>query len=317
MIRDLISIILPVYMCEEYISKCVNSILNQTYKKFELIIINDGSPDRCHDICENFAKKDCRIKYYFQNNQGVSSARNYGLSFANGEYVTFIDSDDYILMNHLEKLYTAMKTYKCDLVSLSYNDYKRIRIYQYNQEETFLEMLLNDSFGVAVHNKLYKSNIIFNNGLLFDSKKKISEDFEFLVNYVGFINSSVYIEQKNTYIKVNSKFSSASLTNYNDKLDGLMYGYNLINQNKFASNKKIIEALKIREFRICVGTYIFYPEPVEGQYTIFIKKYIKDHYRHCLFSRHVEFRYKLFASIILINNNIVKLLNRYILPLKY
>ena len=92
----LLSVIVPVYNVEKYLSRCIDSILSQTFTDFELILVDDGSPDNCGSICDEYAKKDKRIIVIHQQNRGVSSARNKGLDIARGEYVTFVDSDDQI-----------------------------------------------------------------------------------------------------------------------------------------------------------------------------------------------------------------------------
>ena len=92
-----ISVIVPVYKVEPYINHCVDSILAQTYRDFELILVDDGSPDNCGKICDEYAKKDSRVKVIHKVNGGVSSARNMGLDNAKGEWITFIDADDYVV----------------------------------------------------------------------------------------------------------------------------------------------------------------------------------------------------------------------------
>ena len=91
-----ITVIVPVYKAEQYLEVCIRSILNQTFKDIEIILIDDGSPDKCPAICDEYAKKDQRIKVIHQKNAGVAVARNEGIRNANGEYITFVDSDDYL-----------------------------------------------------------------------------------------------------------------------------------------------------------------------------------------------------------------------------
>lgn len=105
-----ISIIVPVYKVEEYLDRCVQSILNQTFEDYELILVDDGSPDRCGQMCDEWAKKDSRIGVIHKENGGLSDARNVGIESAQGEYLTFVDSDDYIHPKMLEILYTAIRT---------------------------------------------------------------------------------------------------------------------------------------------------------------------------------------------------------------
>lgn len=110
-----ISIIVPIYNVEKYLNKCIESILNQTFYKFELILVDDGSSDKCGDICDEYAKKDNRIKVIHKKNGGLSSARNAGLDIAKGQYIGFIDSDDYINRNMFEILYENIVKYEADI----------------------------------------------------------------------------------------------------------------------------------------------------------------------------------------------------------
>lgn len=123
--EELISVIVPVYKVEKYIRKCVESIINQTYKNLEIILVDDGSPDACGDICEEYAKSDKRIIVLHQNNQGVSVARNNGLKRCNGKYVTFVDSDDYIADRYCDSLYNLLVKYNSD-ISICAEEYVRV-----------------------------------------------------------------------------------------------------------------------------------------------------------------------------------------------
>ena len=114
-----ISIIVPVYKVEKYIHKCIDSILNQTFKDFELILVDDGSPDNCGKICDEYAKKDSRVIVIHKENGGLSSARNSGLDIARGDYIGFVDSDDYIENDMYELLYNLCEENNCDISSCS------------------------------------------------------------------------------------------------------------------------------------------------------------------------------------------------------
>ena len=100
-----ISVIVPVYKAEKFLATCIESILNQTYGNLEIILVDDGSPDSCGKICEKYALSDSRVKVVHQKNAGVAAARNVGLDLAEGDYVTFVDSDDYIQPRMEEKLF--------------------------------------------------------------------------------------------------------------------------------------------------------------------------------------------------------------------
>lgn len=112
----IISVVVPVYNVEEYLPDCVESILAQTFKVFELILVDDGSPDNCGALCDSYAKKDARVRVIHKENGGLSDARNKGIDQAKGEYITFIDSDDIIYREYLEYLYEAAQKYDADIV---------------------------------------------------------------------------------------------------------------------------------------------------------------------------------------------------------
>ena len=111
-----ISIIVPVYQAEKYISKCIESIVNQTYKNLEIILVDDGSTDRSGEICDEYGKKDNRIVVVHNKNKGVSVARNCGLDIATGDYITFVDSDDYIDLQMYSEMMKVVEKYSCDVV---------------------------------------------------------------------------------------------------------------------------------------------------------------------------------------------------------
>ena len=113
--KEKVSIITAVYKAENFLQRCVDSILKQTYQNIELLLIDDGSPDSCPKMCDEFAKKDARIKVVHKENGGVSSAWNAGLNHATGNYIAFVDSDDWVEPNYIEELYTTLQKYHSDI----------------------------------------------------------------------------------------------------------------------------------------------------------------------------------------------------------
>ncbi len=120
---SLISVIIPVYKVEKYLDRCVDSVVNQTYKNLEIILVDDGSPDNCPAMCDEWAKKDSRIRVIHKGNGGVSAARNTGLDIAKGEYIGFVDSDDYIDSTMYEKLLKKAKESDADLTMCRYFEF--------------------------------------------------------------------------------------------------------------------------------------------------------------------------------------------------
>ena len=213
----LISIVIPVYNAEKYLEQCLNSIQNQTYKNFEVILVNDGSMDHSESICMNFLRSDSRFRYLKKENGGVSSARNVGLDNVEGDYITFIDADDWVDENHLEILIDGIIKNNCEVAISSYMQFINTRetylinIYS-NQEkyllnygkmnrEKFLTELpklisINNSFNCAV-SKLFSRRLV--EDIRFDSNIIYAEDLDFYfklylkVNNFIFINAETYI----------------------------------------------------------------------------------------------------------------------------
>lgn len=166
--KDLISIIVPIYDVEKYIEKCINSIINQTYKNIEIILVDDGSPDKCPEICDTFAKKDKRIKVIHKKNGGLSDARNAGIDCAEGECFIFVDSDDWVESTMVEHLVSTYKKYGVKLATcgryitdgqltsaVTFNGSERV----YTSKEALNEILSGKAIDVAAWDKIYSREL--------------------------------------------------------------------------------------------------------------------------------------------------------------
>lgn len=179
-----ISVIVPVYNCEKYLPSCLDSILNQTYTSLQIILVNDGSPDKSGIICDQYAAKDSRIQVIHQKNQGVSAARNAGLACADGDAVGFVDSDDTIDADMYETLTSLMLAHKADVAVCGYKkvyfdgSHKEILGTNNKLELTGLEasrcVLLGEHFTGSPCNKLYRRELF--KDIRFDPGLKINED---------------------------------------------------------------------------------------------------------------------------------------------
>lgn len=195
-----ISVIVPVYNVERYLPCCIESILNQDFKNFELLLINDGSKDKSGNICDEYAQKDKRVKVFHKKNEGVSIARNLGINHAQGEYIAFIDSDDYIDVNYLSIL---MKD-SADLVVTGYIQFADDQedkivyhssfiktIYHIGEFKEGLSLLLNRNH-TTPWNKLFRFNIIKKYHIYFDPKIRFAEDTVFVQTYLFHCNTIVF-----------------------------------------------------------------------------------------------------------------------------
>lgn len=182
------SIIVPVYNTEQFLDKCVSSILAQTYIDFELILVDDGSPDSCPQMCDKYAQSDSRIKVIHKKNGGVSSARNLGISVARGTYIWFVDSDDYIEPFSLQRLFEVQNSYNAELYV--FNNRSVCELSTENVNDFFRKYYFTYVLGFEPWNKLYKRDVIIENHLQFDTQEKIGEDLLFNINYYKAIFSN-------------------------------------------------------------------------------------------------------------------------------
>lgn len=203
MSNPLISVIVPVYKVEPYLERCVNSIRNQTYTNLEIILVDDGSPDRCGEMCDALAKEDSRVRVFHKENGGQSSARNLGLDNMTGEYVGFVDSDDWIEPDMYQHLYDLLVEYRAQVSCCGtqkdfpngqksyFNPYypKETGIRAYNRKEALCEMLQNVRITYSPCDKLYHKDVFV--GLRM-TEGQIYEDMEILPKWVERANTVVY-----------------------------------------------------------------------------------------------------------------------------
>lgn len=197
---ELVSVIVPVYKAEKFLNRCIDSILAQTYENFELILIDDGSPDNSGAICDEYAQKDNRIKAIHQENAGVSVARNTGIAQAKGDWILFIDSDDFVETEYISSL---LKVSRLD--SLIIQGYKTvsanhtIAIQSLNEKQydktNFSQLFAEPKFYEYGHpfGKLYETKLIKQHQIQFNTNLSYAEDLIFLLNYILHINRILYI----------------------------------------------------------------------------------------------------------------------------
>ena len=198
-----LSVIVPVYNVEQYIHKCVASILSQTFADFELILVNDGSPDNCDKICDEYASKDNRVKVIHKKNGGVSEARNVGLDAATGEYISFIDPDDWIDKNMYEQTLAYMADNDLDIVCFDVEEVRTSKSfvrYKYDSNKSFtsreaLYEILIDGIDNSPCNKIYKKytweGVRFPVGRRFEDVATIYKTF-YNANKIGYMRKAYY-----------------------------------------------------------------------------------------------------------------------------
>ena len=202
-----VSIIIPVYNAEKYIDRCIHSLINQTLREIEIIIVNDGSTDASLKIVSSLAIKDERIKIIDKRNGGVGAARNSGIKAAKGEFIGFVDADDWAETNMYETLYNKIKETESDFAICNVNGIEDGKIVnkRLNLETGIIDFRLNKSreitnflrfkYDNANWNKLYNTWVIKKNVILFNEKMSVWEDLLFNLYYIQFINRAVIIDE--------------------------------------------------------------------------------------------------------------------------
>ena len=253
--KELISIIVPVYKVEKYIHKCIDSIINQTYSNLEIILVDDGSPDNCAKICDEYALKDERINVIHQKNMGLSEARNRGIQISKGKYIGFVDSDDYIEPTMFQDLYNALIDNNADISICNFyiinnkekvlkNNFKSIN---YTKIEALKEILLDKNIQSYAWNKLYKRELFKN------IKYPIGKKYED-------IGTTFYLFEKSNKIS----YIENPEYNYLNREDSIVFNYNyqtiidyieiIIERYKYVDNK--YEQLKKYNFYYLAKTLI-------------------------------------------------------------
>jgi len=270
-----VSVIVPIYKVEKYIHRCIDSILNQTYTSLEIILVDDGSPDNCGKIIDKYKVKDNRIKVIHKKNGGLSDARNAGMKIASGEFIVFVDSDDWLEKNMIELMIQSNRYYRADIVQSAFfyaYENKRLIDNRYssrkdesvllNKKSLMFELVINEKVKNFAWGKLYKTELIkdipFKEGVLF-------EDVFWAHQVMHRVNKFVIIHKP--------------LYNYYQRNDSIVANYS-------SRNLDILKGLKERHLFL----QQHYPELLNESYKMILKTSL-IHYNLLLMSRKKESSY--------------------------
>ena len=311
--NELISVIVPIYKVEKYLKRCLDSLIRQTYSNLEIILVDDGSPDTCPLICDEYKAKHNNIKVIHKKNGGLSDARNVGIEASTGSYITFVDSDDYVEDDYIVCLYNSIKKYNADISICSYQAvYENGRIIKQSEnlccsltpKETLSNMLYQNNFNVSAWAKLYKrelfNKIKFPKGKIFEDayttyklvldSRIIAVDLQIKYNYMIRSNSiltSEFNEDKLMLIDAYKEMGNTILKTYPDLFPAVMRARIYANistlRQMIFSNKRLIKKEKN------------------------IQKFIRENYKYIMFNDLSAIRDKIATVLICININTFKL----------
>lgn len=313
--NELISVIVPIYNMEKYLNKCVDSILNQSYSNLEIILIDDGSTDLSTKICDEYEKKDNRIKVYHKKNGGLSDAKNYGIEKANGKYIAFVDSDDWIEKNMYRNMYQKLKETKSNIVIcgryIEYENGKKRKWYNtkemvMNKEQSLIYLNSFYNFDMSSCDKLYEKVLFekikfpygkkcedaYTTYLLFDKAEKITYIPECFYHYLqrnGSISRSEKINMDYIYA------AEEQLKFFSEKYQHLLY---IAETNYVFSVKAIFQISIERKLKLTDEFKLKMKE---------IKKYYKPILSNRYIGKEKKITYMLFAFFPLLYKLLLKI----------
>ena len=254
--NKLVSIVVPMYNSEKYMSECIDSVLNQDYKNIELILVNDGSKDKTEKIAKDYAKNDKRVIVINQENKGVSEARNNGIKHSKGEYITFIDSDDFIEKDFISYYVSLIEKTNADIAlsrmpikyrtNIEVKPQSEEKIEVISGNDCALEMLYYKIF-IASWNKLFRKELLTNNNILFENNLAFGEGFNFSIDAFLKANKVCTTSISKYYYRVDNV--NSVMTKYSEKqIIGSLYAIERLKEKYGNLNSDISKALEYAEW---------------------------------------------------------------------
>lgn len=256
-----ISVIVPVYNVEKYLKQCVESVLNQSFSDFEIVLINDGSTDNSGKICDSFVENNAKVKVIHKQNEGVGLARNSGLRQATGQYIYFLDSDDFVEPNFFDVLILNTNT-NPDIIQFGFNRLTKfgkyvnssvpatMEIKSLSIEKAQLSKILNSGCGLAVWDKLIKRELLLENKIFFDNKKR-GEDFTFVTTLYHYTKTIVVLNKALVNYRIimgtGKKFDLKLIQNHLESFSSLK---TLLNDNSLSSEKYLKKIFSVWFFKV-------------------------------------------------------------------
>lgn len=308
-----VSVIIPVHNVEEYLKRCIESVLNQTYKNIEIILIDDGSTDGSSRICDDYSKKDGRVKVHHKKNEGVSSARNRGIQLAHGEYFTFVDADDFIDADMVEYLLSMSRENNADMSTCQYRDIrtttdsnfkiktKKVSPAILDKKRALKEILYQKSIQNGPCGKLYKAYLL--NTVLFSEDISIGEDLEFNIKCLNLANKIVVsMEPKYNYFYRKDSAIHSSFTH--NKMDVLSVTSKVISdmENQQPSLRK---AAIRKQFKVAVNLIFSMQNTNDNEDFQICSKIIKKHAPIVLIDSNNSYRDRAYALTSIVSVNLL------------
>lgn len=310
--EDLISIIVPIYGVEKYLNNCVQSLLKQSYKNIEIILVDDGSKDNCPEICDYFGRNYKQVVVIHKENGGLSSARNVGLDSANGKYIVFVDSDDTVELDYVKDLYNCMKRYNCELAACgrnyvfengkTINKVKNQFSKKFDFYSAMIEMNKFDLFDMSAWGKIYNKDF-------FDDIRfpvgKLSEDFFIMYRLIEKANEIAYTSkplynylQRKCSISRNKKINHDFIEAAKEQMEYI--------ENKYEYLKGDMRCFYVSSILTVVDFYIKNNVIIDKMLLKQYKKIVKGNIKYINNNKNIGFKKKIQIYLFSINYKLYK-----------
>lgn len=323
--KPLVSVIVPIYNVERYLSKCIDSIIKQDYEKIEIILVCDGSPDSSLSICEKYKKIDKRIVVIDKKNGGVSSARNYGLRDSSGKYVIFVDADDWLESNFISYMVSLIENESCDF-GLSLNSIKSEKVRLNQQEEVKVispveatALLISTRVDVGCWNKIYKRELLIENNIFFDEKQYYGEGLLFITT-VAQLAKKTFVTNKELYHYRQDNLSSATKKYNFDKYINGAKSLDIIRGNLMYNDESINKQLNIHYClffcNAIYDTYVNKEVRTNLEQYKYWKKEVKKYFKLISKYKEITIKRKIFIWMILVCPKLLYFIKKVKLKIK-
>lgn len=252
--RPLVSVIIPVYNVEKYLEECVRSLLQQEYNNIEIIIVDDGSTDGSSKLADKLSREDSRIRVIHNSNLGVSHTRNVGIELSKGEYVCFVDADDYVMKDYITHMLRLAQEYDAEVVAITemFGNYDNRQntnvVYREYTPEEAAELMMSYRFPIGCYSKLFKRSLLINKKIKFNESLFIGEGFNFNVDVFQRTNKLVSSNRKIYYYRRNNPTSAMTVFSEEKCLNGIS-ALEIMKNNLIFDSRRILNAWKYANWR--------------------------------------------------------------------
>ncbi|MFH4868933.1 glycosyltransferase family 2 protein [Vibrio diabolicus] len=324
--EPLITVVVPIYNVEKYLSKCIESIVSQSYRNIEVILIDDGSPDKSGDIADTFSVVDNRVKVIHVENSGVSAARNLGIKEARGDYIVFVDADDFLANDYISYMYSIIESTKCDFAisencfsypsdNFSIDNATEDKIRSISSEDASCLLMYPGKVDVGCWNKIFNKRFLMENNLYFSERLYMGEGLTFIINAAQ-VASNIGVGKRRVYFYRKDNISSATTVLSVEKYINAIDAIDNIERGSRLQSDKFDHALLCHKYlTVLAGLRAILIKNEVGKFNnefLTYKAYLRKHFTNAI-SFDISIRSKVIMFIYVLSPSLGKLITKSLL----